>query len=307
MREKQYIPIFVSSTYEDLKEYREEVQKVLIRMETVIKGMELFGSTPNTPLNECMKNLKESKVYIGIIAERYGSVDEETGKSYTQLEYEEAKRLGLPILIYFLDSNKQPILSKFVDQGEKYKKLIQFKEELSKKYTISFFTTPDDLGRKIALDLPNVLEDLGAQINRNNELQNFQDESLLKKFNLRPKKYEGSQTIIEVTFSKHLYSVDINTSDCLHIKAGDAVQIGITSLREREYFTLYAENEQADWLEDNKEMIEDDDIYRVKVKLLYGYKKSATWGSYDYIEKYEEEKGLLLIDIPTYVGKDSKE
>lgn len=307
MKEKQYIPIFVSSTYEDLKEYREEVKNVLIRLETVVKGMELFGSTPNTPLNECMKKLKESKVYIGIIAERYGSIDEETGKSYTQLEYEEAKRLGFPILIYFLDSDKQPILPKFVDQGTKYEKLKHFKEELSKKYTISFFTTPDDLGRKIALDLPKLLEDFGAQINRENELQEIQDESLLKKFILRPKKYEGSEMIIEIMFYGSLYSVDIDTSNCLHIKAGDAIQTNITTLKGKKHFTLYAEKEQADWLENNQDIIEEDSIYRVKIKLLYGYKKSVEWGPHDMVEKYEEETGLLLMDTPFYVGKNTIE
>ena len=127
------------------------------------------------------------------------------------------------------------------------------------------------MGRKIALDLPKVLEDLGAQINRDNELQEIQDESLLKKFKLRPKKYEGREIIIEIMFSGRLRSVDIDTSNCLYIKAGDA------------------------------------NIYRVKIKLLYGCKKSVEWGPYDLVEKYEEETGLLLMDTPSYVGKNMME
>ena len=43
---KQHIPIFISSTYEDLIPYRDEVQRNLVRLEQIIKGMEYFGSDP---------------------------------------------------------------------------------------------------------------------------------------------------------------------------------------------------------------------------------------------------------------------
>jgi len=36
---KQHVPIFISSTYEDLIPYREEVQRTLIRLEQIVKGM----------------------------------------------------------------------------------------------------------------------------------------------------------------------------------------------------------------------------------------------------------------------------
>lgn len=99
---KQYIPVFVGSTYVDLRDYRAEVQKVLIKFETIVKGMEFFGSTPNTPLDECIKKIRESEIYIGIFAHRYGSIDETSGKSFTHLEYEEAQKLKLPSLnIYY--------------------------------------------------------------------------------------------------------------------------------------------------------------------------------------------------------------
>ncbi len=42
---KQHIPIFVSSTYEDMKGYRRVVRDSLHQMESIAKRMEFFGHT----------------------------------------------------------------------------------------------------------------------------------------------------------------------------------------------------------------------------------------------------------------------
>ena len=65
---------------------------------------------------------------------RYGSIDEESGKSMTHVEYDEAQQLSLPTLVYIVDEERQPVLQIFVDTGEKAKLLRELKEELKKKY-----------------------------------------------------------------------------------------------------------------------------------------------------------------------------
>lgn len=54
---KQNVPVFISSTYEDLNSYRDEVQRVLIRLEQIAKGMEYFGSSPKKPLEVCIETV----------------------------------------------------------------------------------------------------------------------------------------------------------------------------------------------------------------------------------------------------------
>ena len=115
-QERMNVPIFVSSTYEDLKAYRDEVERSIIYMNQTIKGMEFFGSTPERPLDKCLQTVRECKLYIGIIGMRYGSVEEDSGKSFTELEYDEAVKNRIPVLIYILDEN-HPIASRFVDKG----------------------------------------------------------------------------------------------------------------------------------------------------------------------------------------------
>jgi uncharacterized protein DUF4062 len=161
---KQSVPVFVGSTYEDLKEYRDAARDALHRLETIVRGMEYFGSKPGTPKDECLKAVQSCRVYIGIFAMRYGFIDEESGKSMTHLEYDEAQRLALPTLIYLIDEQHQPVLPKFVDTGDKAKLLQELKNELQRKYVVSCFTTPDELAKRITQDLPPILEQIGVKI-----------------------------------------------------------------------------------------------------------------------------------------------
>src|SRR5579864_7123511 len=111
------LSIFVSSTFTDLRRHRELVRDAIGRLEHEAKGMETFGALPETPKDECLRLVRAASVYVGIFAMRYGFVDNESGKSMTQLEYEEAQTLRLPSLIYLIDEDAHPVLPRNVDTG----------------------------------------------------------------------------------------------------------------------------------------------------------------------------------------------
>ena|SRR2546427_4637978 len=94
--------VFVGSTFTDLEKHRRAVREAIHRLEGVVRGMEYFGSLPGTPKEECLRIVRSCRLYVGIFAMRYGTIDLDTGKSLTHLEYEEAQRLSLPSLIYLL-------------------------------------------------------------------------------------------------------------------------------------------------------------------------------------------------------------
>src|SRR5206468_13104652 len=108
-------PVFVGSTFVDLQVYREAVRQAIQRLEAVVRGMEYFGSLPDTPKDECLRIVRTCRAYVGIFAMRYGSVDAATGKSLTHLEYEEAQRIALPSLVYLLDEERQPVLPSHIE------------------------------------------------------------------------------------------------------------------------------------------------------------------------------------------------
>ena len=145
--------IFISSTFQDLQPHRSQIWNVLQNFDVNVVGMENFGARKSKPLETCLTEITECQIYIGIISMCYGSIDEETGKSYTQIEYEKAKELGLEVLIYLVDERNGVIKTGHVDFGDKYLRLNSFKNILKKNHTVEFFINEIDLGQKIYRDL----------------------------------------------------------------------------------------------------------------------------------------------------------
>jgi hypothetical protein len=156
--------VFVGSTFLDLQLHRDAVQHALRRLEKVVRGMETFGSLPNSPKEECLRIVRTCRAYIGIFAMRYGSVDVGSGKSLTHLEYEEAQRIQLPSLIYLLDEERQPILPMHVEFGDGAEKLKALKKTLRERHVVSFFTSPDDLAARVTADFPALAARNGFEV-----------------------------------------------------------------------------------------------------------------------------------------------
>lgn len=259
-QERMNIPIFVSSTYEDLKAYRDEVERSIIYMNQTIKGMEFFGSTPERPLDKCLQTVRECKLYIGIIGMRYGSVEEDSGKSFTELEYDEAVKNRIPVLIYILDEN-HPIASRFVDKGEGAEKLEAFKTRLKKAHVVSSFTTPADLGKKVTQDLMNELkkdraiEDSLRTLPSDTEGGNYE---ILRGFLRRPYKYYGQEIILDMLLTPNqTSSVKVALCKGLGLQVGDVSGIRATAKspdgKESSSIQLYGEGEMADWIDSVRE------------------------------------------------------
>lgn len=151
------LKVFVGSTYTDLKAYREAVRDALHRLEVIVRGMEYFGSLDGKPVEECLASVKSCSIYIGIFGMRYGSIPKGYQQSMTELEYEEAQYLKLPSLVYILDEENQPVLTKHIDVGEKAEKLIKLKTKLQSTHIVSHFTTEDDLSARVSRDLSNLI------------------------------------------------------------------------------------------------------------------------------------------------------
>ena len=151
--------VFVSSTYLDLQPERSAVREAILRLQCRFVGMEYFGSDPERPLRVSLDLMRDATVYIGIIAHRYGTVDADTGKSITQLEYESARAHGIPTLIYLKDplSLVEPT-SQYIDfDACSIGRLAKFKGALQSDCVVQWFSSPDDLAAKITADIAKIL------------------------------------------------------------------------------------------------------------------------------------------------------
>src|SRR5262249_61419108 len=104
--EKRY-QVFVSSTYKDLIEERQQVFQALLWLDCFPCGMELFPAS-NKEVWEAIRSLiKQCDYYIVVVGGKYGSVDED-GVSYTEKEFTFAVEEGIPVLA-FLHNNPADI------------------------------------------------------------------------------------------------------------------------------------------------------------------------------------------------------
>lgn len=94
---KKRLQVFVSSTYSDLIKERQAAVEAILTSGHIPAGMELFTSGDESQMEAIKQWIDESDVYLLILGGRYGSIEPNTGKSYTQLEYEYAVSQGKPL------------------------------------------------------------------------------------------------------------------------------------------------------------------------------------------------------------------
>lgn len=96
---KKKYQVFISSTYEDLKEERAAVTQCLLDNNCIPVGMEQFPASNMSQMEYIEKMLDDCDYYILIIGGRYGSLDDD-GVGYTEKEYNYAQQKGIPVMAF---------------------------------------------------------------------------------------------------------------------------------------------------------------------------------------------------------------
>lgn len=137
--------IFLSSTYEDLVDYRAGVETLVRKFGKLVIGMEHFGARSRPSLDTCLQEIAESDVVIVLVGARYGTISE-NGKSYTQREVEQARALNISVLA-FVQAEPTSVA------GAEASLRDAFIRWLSDHYTIARFTDPLSLVTQVAAAL----------------------------------------------------------------------------------------------------------------------------------------------------------
>ena len=117
--ERKY-QVFVSSTYEDLRQERQEVIHALLELDCIPSGMELFPAADEDQWSLITGVIDECDYYILILGGRYGSTGGD-GAGYTEMEYQYALKTGKPI-IAFLHKDPDSLPKKDTEQSEEGQK-----------------------------------------------------------------------------------------------------------------------------------------------------------------------------------------
>lgn len=97
--------VFISSTYIDLQDERQAAVQAVLNAGHIPAGMELFKAGNDSQLDVIKKWINESDIYMLILGGRYGTLEQNSQKSYTHLEYEYAVKLGKPVFAVVLNDS----------------------------------------------------------------------------------------------------------------------------------------------------------------------------------------------------------
>ena len=148
MIEKLY-QVFVSSTYEDLKNERKEVQEILIRCNCLPRGMELFNASNKSQWKIITEVIDSCDYFVLLIAGKYGSIDKNINISYTRKEFEYAKEKKIPIVAFIRDDIDSLSASKVERDPVRIKLLLDFIELVKDNRVINFWREKKDLSLKL--------------------------------------------------------------------------------------------------------------------------------------------------------------
>ena len=224
--------VFISSTYKDLQEYRKAVWDLLPEFDVDVRGMENFGARTASPRETCLAEVEQSDVYVGIIAFRLGSLDPDTKRSFTELEYERALEAKKEIRIYLADEDT-PFPASVIDKGTRETaRLKAFKKRLLEQHTVVMFSTVKDLVDKLRSDFEQLFAVKEQAVATDDSKAQFaKSANAIREFRLTPARYNGTEVRLSVMFSSGPYPASRDLCQRFNLDYGSTIGFRVHILR----------------------------------------------------------------------------
>ena len=142
--------VYLSSTLSDLQEHRDAASKAVRRLGHDLIGIESATASDTMPLDRSLADVRAADVFVMLVAWKRGYVPEGYDESLVELEYRTAVDTGIPCLVFMVpDAASWP-----VDQiDEPPDQIKRFRQALLERQAVGFFSSPDELGAKVATAL----------------------------------------------------------------------------------------------------------------------------------------------------------
>lgn len=142
--------VFISSTFQDLRAYREAVYVAARRLGHESIAVEDWAATDQPPLERSLADVRASEVAVFLVAWRYGYVPPNEQYSVTELEYRAALDANVPCLIFLVGDNT-PWPREYYDHDST--NISRFRRQLVENHLVAFFDTPETLALQVAVSL----------------------------------------------------------------------------------------------------------------------------------------------------------
>ncbi len=148
--------IYISSTKEDLEELRRTAAKVILDVKHFPVAMEHYNSTNEKPLDQCLNDIRDCDIFVGIYAFRYGFIPDGHNKSITHLEFEEARKENKTLLLFLINEDV-PLPKKHIDDDQA--KIKEFREVISRERVVTIIEDLKDFGASLSASIQNANPD----------------------------------------------------------------------------------------------------------------------------------------------------
>lgn len=149
--DKRY-QVFVSSTYSDLRAERSAIIQALMQMDCIPAGMELFPAADEEQFEFIKRIIDDCDYYILIVGGRYGSTAAD-GASYTEKEYDYARRKGLPVFSFVHERPQSLEPEKCERDPETLAQLERFRQKVKTGKMVKLWSDPKELPGLVAISL----------------------------------------------------------------------------------------------------------------------------------------------------------
>jgi hypothetical protein len=128
-----YQGVMVSSTFTDMVTHRAELIGILKAHGFFDVAMENSSAKPTDVINSSVDMVRDASAYIGVISHKYGQTPacsrrNPAGLSLTELEFDEAIRLGRPVLLFVMGDGHAVVKADVEIDSDKLAKLSAFRE-----------------------------------------------------------------------------------------------------------------------------------------------------------------------------------
>jgi hypothetical protein len=149
MTQHKKLQVFISSTYTDLQEERQAAVEAILLAGHIPAGMELFAAGDRSQMAVIQRWIDESDVYLLILGGRYGSIEHESQKSYSHLEYDYAVSRGKSNFVVVINEHyleeKVKKMGMDVIETEHAQKLREFREIVQQARIVKFWADTCDI------------------------------------------------------------------------------------------------------------------------------------------------------------------
>ena len=154
--EKRY-QVFVSSTFTDLEIERQRVMQILMKLDCIPAGMELFPAADEEQWAFIQKIIDDCDYYLLIVGGRYGSMTAE-GVSFTEKEYDYAVSKGIYVVALLHGDPEQLTVAKSEKDQAAREKLAAFREKARGGRLVKTWTSAAELLQEVTLSLVHAIK-----------------------------------------------------------------------------------------------------------------------------------------------------